>query len=219
MVNKINVSKPYTVVEGIAPILKELAFKKTEIYDGDFDNTILYTGGINENYGVIKLILEFMKIKDQKLRLFICGAGPDEDKVKKLSKLDARIFYFGLLSREEVLYFQSKCTLLINPRSSNEEYTKYSFPSKLLEYMSSGRPVAAYMLDGIPKEYRNHILELNSELDLNVQIREIMKMDITKLNEIGNLAKEFVENNKNKNIQSLRILKLIRENNGENFNG
>ena len=38
----------------------------------------------------------------------------------------------------------------VNPRQNNEEFTKYSFPSKTMEYLASGVPVVAYKLDGIP---------------------------------------------------------------------
>jgi glycosyltransferase involved in cell wall biosynthesis len=47
-----------------------------------------------------------------------------------------------------------KADVLVNPRQNDEAYTKYSFPSKNIEYLLSGNPVVAYMLDGVPEEYR-----------------------------------------------------------------
>lgn len=41
--------------------------------------------------------------------------------------------------------------VLVNPRQNDDEYTKYSFPSKNIEYLMTGNAVMAYMLDGIPE--------------------------------------------------------------------
>lgn len=56
-----------------------------------------------------------------------------------------------------------KATLLINPRPSNEEFTKYSFPSKNLEYMASGTPLLATDLPGIPAEYKRYEYIIENE--------------------------------------------------------
>ena len=41
----------------------------------------------------------------------------------------------------------------MNPRSADAEYTKYSFPSKTIEYLATGVPVVMNRLPGIPEEY------------------------------------------------------------------
>jgi hypothetical protein len=45
--------------------------------------------------------------------------------------------------------------VLVNPRRNDAEYTKYSFPSKNVEYLLSGNPVVGYMLDGMGQAYRD----------------------------------------------------------------
>jgi len=55
-----------------------------------------------------------------------------------------------------------KADVLVNPRENNEEYTKYSFPSKNIEYLASGNPVVAYMLDGMGDCYREYIYLLEN---------------------------------------------------------
>lgn len=39
-----------------------------------------------------------------------------------------------------VLKAQSESEILVNPRNDNNEFTKYSFPSKVIEYLGSGTP-------------------------------------------------------------------------------
>ncbi len=70
---------------------------------------------------------------------------------------DKRIMLKGLLKREEVLRLQKSCMVLLNPRPSHHEYTKYIFQSKSLEYMSSGTPVITSRLPGIPKKYYDYV--------------------------------------------------------------
>ena len=60
-----------------------------------------------------------------------------ESLLKKLQK-DKRIIYWGVVEQKHVFEMQQQATLLVNPRKGHEEYTKYSFPSKTMEYMASG---------------------------------------------------------------------------------
>ena len=108
---------------------------------------------------------------------------------------------------------QQKSTILINPRTNNEEYTKYSFPSKNLEYLLSGRPTVAYMLDGMPEEYKNYFIipEDDSADSLAKTISNILIMSDEEQEIIGKKARDFVLNNKNYIIQSKKIIDLIEK--------
>mgnify|MGYP003303651866 CR=1 FL=1 len=44
--------------------------------------------------------------------------------------------FTGKIDRSQVLALQRSATVLVNPRRNNEEYTKYSFPSKTMEYLA-----------------------------------------------------------------------------------
>jgi len=208
MNKKLSNTKPYTVMEGIAPS-ENIPINNHLLSKDSFERTILYTGGLNESYGVINLINSFMKLDNPNYKLILCGSGPEEERIKKFSMIDPRIIFLGQVPRNEVLELQRKSTLLINPRLSDEEYTKYSFPSKMLEYMASKKPVAAYMLDGIPSIYKDYIFELNKSIDLSIQIEKILNKPIAELNFKGEKSFEFVTKNKNNIVQSKKILDLI----------
>ena len=49
----------------------------------------------------------------------------------------------------------------VNPRPGAADFTRYSFPSKTLEYLDAGKPVLAYRNDGIPPEYDEHLLYIS----------------------------------------------------------
>ena len=58
-----------------------------------------------------------------------------------------------MVPNSEVLKAQSESEILVNPRNDNNEFTKYSFPSKVIEYLGSDTPMIGYILPGMPKEY------------------------------------------------------------------
>ena len=56
----------------------------------------------------------------------------------------------GCVTNDEIVRLQCEATLLVNPRPSDKEFCKYSFPSKTIEYMASGTPVLMTKLPGVP---------------------------------------------------------------------
>jgi len=203
-----NLNKKYTVVEGVASDV----FNNIEPFENKHDlKTILYTGTLNEKYGLINLVEAFKLIPYDNYRLVICGAGDSEKRIFMEAQNDCRILFKGQQRRQDVLKFQKSATVLINPRSNNEEYTKYSFPSKILEYLSSGVPTIAYKLDGIPDEYDKYINYVigNEISDLASKIIELCEKNEDDLFSIGEAGKKFVLNNKNKVVQANKIMKLL----------
>ena len=70
---------------------------------------------------------------------------------------DARIMPLGLVTPSVAYEWVLKADVVVNPRQNNEEYTKYSFPSKNLEYLASGNATICYMLDGMKPIYKNFV--------------------------------------------------------------
>lgn len=156
MAEKLRLKSPHLVMEGIAP-------DSPTPCDDSISNTykgkkyILYSGTLNYEFGVRVLLDAFSLIQDQSMSLVICGFGEVEQLIAERKNNDNRIIFLGRLDRSAVLSLQRYATVLVNPRQNTEEFTKYSFPSKMLEYLASGVPVIAYKLDGIPDEYDPYI--------------------------------------------------------------
>lgn len=211
MLENLKITKPAVIVEGISTDI----FTKSRDYKAEKYNyikTVVYTGGLNRKYGILDLVESFQKLDNKNYRLIICGSGDSEKEILEASNKDNRILFKGLLKREEILKFQRQATILVNPRKNNEEYTKYSFPSKILEYMSSGRPVVAYMLDGMPKEYLEYIyvIDRKKENAIYYALKETMERSEEELDLKGNRAREFVLDKKNRRIQCEKILTMIK---------
>lgn len=149
--------KPCRIVEGIvteAEIENSRSLKAQAVKD-DGVKYVVYTGKVYRRFGAIELVDAFMKTTGKTYRLVICGDGDGADYVREAAKKDERILFQGQVSSEKAKEWMYKADVLVNPRGNNEEYTKYSFPSKNIEYLLSGAPVVAYKLDGMKAEYED----------------------------------------------------------------
>ena len=70
---------------------------------------------------------------------------------------DTRIIFKGQVSSDVARQCILDGDILVNPRPNNSVYTRYSFPSKILDYLASGNPTVAFELDGMPEVYKNFI--------------------------------------------------------------
>lgn len=195
------------IVEGIASDKEFQSIEKDrEII------SILYAGTLQEFSGVDRLIDAFKKVKNNKTRLIICGKGTLTPLIEASAKEDPRIIYKGMLSNEEVIMLQRQATLLINPRRPDEEITRYSFPSKTLEYMSSGTPMVGYRLDGIPYEYYPFYYTIDGLGDdvLIETLNYVLALSPVELKNKAKEAYDFVMQHKTSKIQVKRILDFVR---------
>lgn len=174
---------------------------------------ILYSGSLDIRHGILNLINAFIQSKIENLELWICGDGDGRSEVEKSIKDHNNIKYLGQINREQVKVLQSQSYLLINPRNSKEEFTRYSFPSKIIEYFISGSPTFMYRLPGIPEEYFDYCFSLDDEsVDaLSSFLIKFSQYNIEELNEIGSKAKDFVIKNKNAKTQTLKIIELFEK--------
>lgn len=206
-VNKKN--KPFIVIEGIADTNME--HKQNNSEDKYKEKVCIYAGGLYEKYGVKDLVKAFKQLKQNDIRLHIYGSGELEDYLNQIN--DNRIKYFGVVENEKIVEEEMKATLLINPRFSREEYTKYSFPSKNMEYMSTGTPLLTTKLPGIPDEYYDYIYCFKDETveGMRKTLNEILVKPNRELEEKGTKAKDYVLTKKNNILQALKIIKFLGE--------
>lgn len=167
-------------------------------------------GGLCEDYGVKNLVEAFKLIDNRKLELHLYGNGELVDYIKK--QKDKRIIYHGIKDNIIVREEESVAKLLINPRFTNSEYTKYSFPSKIMEYMASGTPVLTTKLSGIPDEYGKYVyfFEDESIVGMKEKMIEILSKSDNELYMKGRSARNFIIKNKNIMVQGKRIISLIK---------
>lgn len=200
--------KPWTVVEGVFNPKQDLMVAEIE---RSCLKTIFYSGSLDRRNGILNLVNAFQQIEDTNFRLIICGDGDTKSEIVNAQKEDNRIEYKGQLARNQVLEYQRKATLLVNPRTPEGDYTRYSFPSKTMEYMASGVPVLMYKLQGVPTEYFKYCFSLENDSIVNLKDRmtEICNTDQERLHSFAKQARKFILDNKNPKIQCEKIAKML----------
>ena len=199
--------KPYVLIEGICDGSGFLMPN----HDSN-EKKIVYTGTLNSKFGLPTLLKAFEMINDPTISLHICGTGDCVELVREYANNFDSIHYYGYLTFENVRKIQSEAAVLINPRQNNDVYTKYSFPSKTLEYLTSGVPTVAYKLDGIPDDYDCYLNYVNDDSPESLAfILEKICNDtsgyyINKANE----ARSYVINEKNYVAQTNKIVNLFQ---------
>lgn len=206
MMDKIPFKKPFRVIEGIMPADDNTSHKDNDI---QIKRYLTYTGGLNIAYGIGHLLEEFDKIDNPSVKLVLCGSGDAEHLIKEYADKNKNIIYKGLVSQEEARKIQSESLLLINPRRADGEFTKYSFPSKLLEYLTTSRPIISYKLPGIPSEYNDFIYFIKD--CLKDTIVDLSNRTEEELSLFGSKAKEFAYNRKTPLEQGKVLISLIKE--------
>lgn len=202
--------KPYTIIEGLCSDKVEDSHVKSSILDDR--KIIAYTGILSRQYNVDVLLEAFQKIENKNYKLWLFGDGELNEEIEQLSMMNDNIEFFGFVPNEEMRSKLSEVTLLVNTRQNTEEYTKYSFPSKTIEYMTLGRPVLGYKLDGIPDEYDKFLFyaEDNSSECLKNKILEICEKNNEELEDIGYSNLSFVRDFKNSTVQTNKMLNMFK---------
>ena len=157
----------------------------------------------------------FSETPDVRIRVI---EDSDPKEVKDDKKQDQRIKYLGLLSEVECKQEQSKSSLLINPRKSDEEYCKYSFPSKIIEYMTSGVPVLMAKLPGIPDEYFKYsfIIDDESPEGIAKAIMRILSLPLIERRSMGESARNFVLREKSCFVQTKKVFDFLEKSSKQN---
>lgn len=199
--------KPYRVVEGIYREANHLSIPQIG------KKKVFYSGTLAKRYGIMNLVNAFIKMRRTDCILEICGMGDAADEIRVLANSYSNIHYLGQIPRDEVLKRQSEAVLLVNPRTPEGEYTRYSFPSKTMEYLGSGVPTLLYKLPGIPKEYYEYCFTIE-ELGVDALafvMNSILSLPEKELLSKGHQAREFILQNKNPKAQCAKLKSLIED--------
>lgn len=198
----------FIVMEGI--VNEDLKRKERRLKREDKD-VVLYTGTLRRVFGVLNLVEAFERGTFRNAELWICGSGEASAIIRERAERNPNIVFWGLVDSKKALELQDEATILVNPRTSAGVFTKYSFPSKTMEYLQSGKVVIANKLPGMPDEYFNYIVvpENESIEALANAIQKVLDMSAEQRELLGMQGKTFVLSQKNSYVQTGRMLELL----------
>ena len=201
--------KPFVIMEGISDShMVDLTRKKRHRQK----RTIMYAGGVFAKYGVETLVKAVTHLNPETCELVIYGSGSFVDELKQYCNTYSHIRYMGVALTSEVVQAELEADLLVNPRPTDEVFTKYSFPSKNIEYMASGTPLLTTKLPGMPTDYYPYVFLIENESTEGYAhaLRQVLQLSDEALYDFGEKAKYYVLENKNGKKQGERVSNLLK---------
>lgn len=173
---------------------------------------VLYTGAMSKYGGVDFLAEAFTQIRNPHARLVICGPGTSQP-VIDLARNDSRIEVLGLVSESELQRLSMKASVFVNPRLSSIPDNQMNFPSKVLEYLSYGKPVISTWTDGLSPAYQKALVVLPEETTacLAQTIEDVLQWSFAKRLAWQKQIETFLVPDKLWSFQGQRLHNWLRE--------
>jgi glycosyltransferase involved in cell wall biosynthesis len=173
---------------------------------------ILYSGAMTKYGGVELLVKAFEGIANPHVELWLCGKGQHQA-VEQAVARDARIKCFGFVAEEELVRLSTKADMFINPRPSSVPGNEKNFPSKVLEYLTYGKPVVSTWTPGLAPEYRDVLFVLDEETPecLAHAIHTVLQFNSGDLKQTFFRTQSFLESSRTWQIQASRLLAWLTQ--------
>ena len=203
--------KQHIVVEGFSD--QKMINIHNDINNKNNPKVVMYAGSLHRQYGVMLLVEAFIKCNLCGWELHLYGRGNCEEELKQISQDNISIKYKGVLPNEEIVDAQTKATLLVNPRPTNEDFVKLSFPSKTIECMASGTPLLTTRIPSMPKDYYDYVYFIENETveGISSKLNEITSLQPEELHKKGELAKSFIIETRSNIKMSERIYSFLAQ--------
>lgn len=210
-IEKLNINTPfYKTRIGINTYNNDFRITKTHSSISD-KRKLLFAGTINNENGVGLLIDFFEKYKEHNFQIDFYGSGDMEDKVIKLSEIDGRIKYHGRIPNEYLIKKLIEADYLINLRDPDGLSADYSFPSKLINFMTTGTPVICNRFPGLDEKYEKYLI-LIDDYSIEKLSSKLLSLNENKYDiNIGTSAIEFTKKNNNWGIVTEEVINFINK--------
>lgn len=205
--------KPYLVAEGHVDSEAPEPDEETAYETAEGKKVLLYAGSLKKIYGIGMLAEGFVKANIPGAELWVYGTGDYVQELESLCALHDNIRYHGVRPNSEVVAEERRVSLLVNPRPTDAEYAKYSFPSKNMEYMVSGTPTMTTRLPGMPAAYEPYVWLIEEETPQGVEtaLKRFFSASFDERKEKARKARRFVLENKSNVFQAKRIIRFLSE--------
>jgi hypothetical protein len=119
----------------------------------DLSVNVIYAGVIAEKNTDVYLAIEAVKLLPVNYKLYILGYGIEEDVINLKNELalnnKSNIKFYGRLDGAEYIEFLSTCDIGLSTRVLEDKYSDFTFPSKILVYLSNGLKVVSSPISSV----------------------------------------------------------------------
>lgn len=197
---------PYEVIEGIAPTVK--ASRRANL-NRSGRKRFVYTGAFSQ---IARFTSLFHERKEIEADLIFIGAGPEEGALRALADGDPRIVVKPFMTEDRLAAEIDAADVLLNPRDTQWDGARYSFPSKLMDYLSRDVPVASTKLAGIPSEYYDvfFMLDDTSADALAISLNDVILADAAECRRRIELGYRLLDEQKSPSAVGRKVLAAVR---------
>lgn len=158
---------------------------------------VAFAGTLIDYNGIEPLMDAVVSLDAARYELHIFGYGPLQGKVEEYAKQHKNIHFHGQVPNTRLLSVLSTMDILVNPRVVNVDISDYTFPSKIVEYLATGKPVISTRFSAMPREYEDFafLIEQATASALAQALTLVTSTSEQTLCERCNAGRIFVERN------------------------
>lgn len=216
LVKNLNFNKPHYIIPGF---LDGLALENSKPINSEYyidwsakTITFAYAGGLNYEYGVQSLIEGFNLLDFENVELHLYGGGDMLEYVKSSTMINSKIKFFGFVDNHTLLKKLASVDLLINPRKINTVISENSFPSKLIEYICLGVPVATTKISSLPSDWSEYLILFDGDDSASIKntLMNFISLSSVDRKMIGLNARNFLLEHLADDKIAAKIIKLLK---------
>jgi glycosyltransferase involved in cell wall biosynthesis len=119
----------------------------------------------------------------------------------------------GFVSEEKLISLSRQADIFVNPRPSSIPGNERNFPSKILEYLTFGKPVVSTWTPGLAPEYRDVLIVPDEENPqcLAQTIDRVFAWESQDLENNFFRTKLFLETTRTWELQARRLLEWLAQ--------
>ncbi len=173
---------------------------------------VVYAGSLAEEYGVRLLLQAMQFMRHDNIEIQFYGWGNLVEEISIHARYNSGIRYMGVVNERELVMAYSKASLLINPRPVELDTSIYSFPSKILDYMASSRPVLTTKLFSIESVFDEYLYYINGPLahDIAAAILNIKNISPVNRNIKAKMARQFIDENFSEKAVAIKLAIFLK---------
>ncbi len=173
--------------------------------------TVVFAGTPSHRAGTRLMLGAFSRLADPEMRLIFAGRRGLEDEVRSAAAVDPRITVEGFLPRPDLQRLLASSTVLVNLRLSSEPENRYNFPSKLLDFLASGRPVVTTLAGDLDPAFHEVTVPLVEETPsaLAAVLQQVCSRPEPQLASLGAAGRKFVTEHRSWDSQSRAVFAFL----------
>lgn len=202
--------KDYLLVDG--GINEHVASNLFSLKESTNKRLKLVLAGMLWDQNGTKLILDCLaKYPELDVEVYFAGQGIDVPLIRGAALHDGRIKYVGLLDQKSLFRLYSEADVLLNLRL--EEEVDFHFPSKLLEYLVTGKHVVSTPVAHAERDYGAYMSLLHDKTPdgLAKLLKELISRSQADMLSQGRDAREFMLANRNWDVRTREMIEYINK--------